>query len=593
MPSDVPIDRLRAYLRHELCTPINAITGYAEMVQEDLQDLGSPLAEECGRLREAGHQLLSLVHHGLLSEEADNAAMPLQERLARLPGLIAVPLEAVRSEVTQLLAASEGLAVASDLAKVRQAAQTLDHLVHHLDLLAAGFSAAPSSPSALPATAAAAPAPPSPAPAPRELEGPPQSPPCPEEASAAHILVVDDTPSNLEVLERQLLRKGHRVTTCLSAEAALEQLRQQAFDLILLDLLMPGMNGDEFLRYLKSDPGLRFIPVIMISALEDYGQMVKCIEIGAEDFLPKPFESTLLKARIGSSLERKRARDKEAMYTRQVEALSAQLQQELDQGRTMQRNFLPAQLLEKPGWEFAAFFSPAKQLAGDFYDLFELPGGAVGIIIADVCDKGVGAALFMGLFRSLLRIFSGQTLLDGLPLHPAEAMPPGEEAEPGGAAQNHARHLEAIGLTNSYIAINHGETGMFATVFFGILDLATGRMSYINAGHDPIYVLDSEARLKQVLDVSGPAVGMLACMRFAVQEMQFNPGDLLLAYTDGITEARASSGEFFGNSRLQTLLGQGHGSARGLTEAITEAVFAHTGEAEQFDDITLLAVKRL
>ncbi|MFM7676431.1 MAG: response regulator [Synechococcus sp.] len=389
MPSDVPIDRLRAYLRHELCTPINAITGYAEMVQEDLHDLGSPLAEECGRLREAGHQLLSLVHHGLLSEEAETAAMPLQERMARLPGLMAVPLEAVCAEVTQLLAASEGLAVATDLAKVQQAAQTLDHLVHHLDLLAAGFFAAPSSPPAA-AAAAAASAIPSPSLVPPEREGLPQSPPCPEEAIAAHILVVDDTPSNLEVLERQLLRKGHRVTTCLSAEAALEQLRQQAFDLILLDLLMPGMNGDEFLRYLKSDPELRFIPVIMISALEDYGQMVKCIEIGAEDFLPKPFESTLLKARIGSSLERKRARDKEAVYTRQVEALSAQLQQELDQGRMMQRNFLPAQLLEKPGWEFAAFFSPAKQLAGDFYDLFELPGGAVGIIIADVCDNGWG-----------------------------------------------------------------------------------------------------------------------------------------------------------------------------------------------------------
>lgn len=590
MPSDVPVDRLRAYLRHELCTPINAITGYAEMVQEDLQDQGSPLAEECGRLREAGHQLLSLVHHGLLSEDPGHGAMPLQERLARLPGLMAAPLEAVRSEVVQLLAASEGLDVADDLGKVQKAAQTLDHLVHHLDALAAGFS--PQAPAA-PAATTAIPAPPGPTEASREVEAHPESAPWTGDALEAHILVVDDTPSNLEVLERQLIRRGHRVTTCLNAEAALEQLRQEAFDLILLDLLMPGMNGDEFLRYLKSDPELRFIPVIMISALEDYGQMVKCIEIGAEDFLPKPFESTLLKARIGSSLERKRARDKEAMYTRQVEALSALLQQELDQGRLMQRNFLPAQLLEKPGWEFAAFFSPAKQLAGDFYDLFELPGGAVGIIIADVCDKGVGAALFMGLFRSLLRIFSGQTLLDGLPLHPSAATAPAPGSEPAGAGESQARPLEAIALTNSYIAINHGQTGMFATVFFGILDLQTGRMSYINAGHDPVYVLDSDARLKQVLDVSGPAVGMLAGMRFTAQEMQFDPGDLLLAYTDGITEARSTSGEFFGHNRLQTLLGQGHGSARGLTEAITKAVFAHTGEAEQFDDITLLAVRRL
>ena len=146
----------------------------------------------------------------------------------------------------------------------------------------------------------------------------------------------------------------------------------------------------------------------------NFKALFDALKWGAEDYLPKPFDPILLKARIDSSLEKKRLRDKEKLYTQQVEALSAAMAKELDKGRQMQKNFLPADLLTEEGWEFEAYFSPARELAGDFYDLFELPGYSIGLVVADVCDKGVGAALFMGLFRSLIRIFSGQVAVDGL-----------------------------------------------------------------------------------------------------------------------------------------------------------------------------------
>ncbi|MFM7793587.1 MAG: PP2C family protein-serine/threonine phosphatase, partial [Microcystis panniformis] len=174
----------------------------------------------------------------------------------------------------------------------------------------------------------------------------------------------------------------------------------------------------------------------------------------------------------------------------------------MDKGRQMQKNFLPAQNLSKPGWEFESFFIPAKQLAGDFYDMFDLSNNTVGIVIADVCDKGVGAALFMGLFRSLIRIFSGQTLLDGLSFNRKSSAPIDANCD----HINYHPILEAITLANNYVAINHGDTAMFATIFFGVLNLDTGNMSYINGGHEPVFVLDRDYRLKQTLMSTGPAV---------------------------------------------------------------------------------------
>jgi len=279
----------------------------------------------------------------------------------------------------------------------------------------------------------------------------------------------------------------------------------------------------------------------------------------------------------------------------QVQSYSRMLNGELEKGRQMQLNFLPAQLLQIPGWEMAAFFKPARQVAGDFYDLFELPGGRIGIVVADVCDKGVGAALFMALFRSLIRIFSGQTALNGLPLTcsieimtqaPVVASDPDVDADD-------ARALQAVHLTNSYIALNHGDLAMFATLFFGILDSKSGRLSYVNGGHEPLFVVAPGGGVKARLAASGPAVGIQTESNFSIRQSQLDPGDLLLGYTDGVTEATAADGTFFAMDRLLSILDTPPVSAAELLNRIATGVQAHIGAADQFDDITLLALRRI
>ncbi|MDH3558776.1 MAG: serine/threonine-protein phosphatase, partial [Deltaproteobacteria bacterium] len=255
---------------------------------------------------------------------------------------------------------------------------------------------------------------------------------------------------------------------------------------------------------------------------------------------------------------------------------------------------LPGQLLNKPGWEIVAYFKPAHQVAGDFYDVFELPGGHVGLVIADVCDKGVGAALFMALFRSLIRIFSGQTSLDGLVCSHSQASANALSLASDGqvAESSHLDALKAVGLTNNYIALNHGELAMFATLFFGVLDPSTGLLTYISGGHEPLLIVDSSGGVRERLNPTGPAVGITPDTEFKIEQTRLEPGDILLGYTDGVLEALAAGGEFFTRKRLLSMLEQSTSSATLLLDQIVASVLSHIGEADQHDDITVLAVRR-
>ncbi len=270
-------------------------------------------------------------------------------------------------------------------------------------------------------------------------------------------------------------------------------------------------------------------------------------------------------------------------------AYSQALDRELEKGHLMQKNFLPTQILQKPGWEIAAFMCPARHVAGDFYDIFELPCNNVGLVIADVCDKGVSAGLFVGLFRSLIRIFSGQTYLEEVDCINSRnhSLIEQDEINP-----IHFNILKAVKLTNSYIVQNHGDIGMFATLFFGVLNIETGRLSYVNGGHEPLLLIDAYGDIKESLKATGTAVGILPDTDYQIQQTCFNPGDILLGYTDGITEARDHNRDFFSKERLLEIVAQPFTSAQAIMETIKLKVLAHIGESEQSDDITLLAVKR-
>ena len=277
-----------AELRHELRTPLNLIIGYCEMLLEDATDPGQRGSLE--QTLAAGRDVLDRINatvpptRGEISE-ADFAALrdALREPQGRIvtattallvgPGAIDPQFE---RDVRRIRSSAERL-LTVELPSGRGA----NHLAVTIEYPAAGAVA-----------------------------GPPVQP--------AHILIVDDQEDNRAVLERRLRRQGHTVESAAGGLSALEMLGREQFDLVLLDVLMPDLDGLAVLERMKADPATRDIPVIMISALDDVASVVRCIERGAEDHLPKPFDPVLLRARISACLEKKRLRDVELEYLREV-----------------------------------------------------------------------------------------------------------------------------------------------------------------------------------------------------------------------------------------------------------------------------------
>ncbi len=281
-----------AELRHELRTPVNHILGYAELLREDVAD-GSVDAKAFDEICAAARSALTLI----------NAALPptgIVQRSALTALLVglAEPQARVIAATANLLAEGREDEFTTDVERIAQAARRLTALP------TPPSSATPSPSPVLEPSSVASSAPPAIAPS--------------AVGSTSRILIVDDVEENRTVLARRLVREGYSVDSVGSGAEALARIANGSFDLVLLDVLMPGMDGFAVLERIKKDEGTRSIPVIMISALDDLASVVRCIEHGAEDYLAKPFDQVLLRARIGASLEKKRWHDREADYLRQV-----------------------------------------------------------------------------------------------------------------------------------------------------------------------------------------------------------------------------------------------------------------------------------
>jgi len=272
-----------------------------------------------------------------------------------------------------------------------------------------------------------------------------------------------------------------------------------------------------------------------------------------------------------------------------------QAEKELEIAREIQSSFLVKDYPQPEGWEIATHIRPARQVSGDFYDVFPITTSKqIALIVADVCDKGVGAAMYMAIFRSLFRAYSDQQYIirwAGVPSENRGESPSGVFRRDALLASGAPSLKNAIDLTNNYIATHHGNSNMFATVFFGLLDPTNGQLLYINAGHESPLLI-SEGKLKKRLDPTGPAVGMLPDMKFKIEEISLEPGDSLLLYTDGITDALSPAQEQFAEPRLIETATAPAPSAQGRIQNIMSALDAHIAAREQYDDVTLLAVQR-
>ena len=259
------------------------------------------------------------------------------------------------------------------------------------------------------------------------------------------------------------------------------------------------------------------------------------------------------------------------LFARTERALGA-AERDLEIGRQIQSGFFPERLPELAGWEFAAQFHAARQVAGDFYDVFRFRKSELtAIIIADVCDKGVGAALFMVLICSLLRAFSETDI------SPATA----------------ATQLQSIVLkTNNFVVDYHGRSSMFATLFFGVLDPQSGQLHYVNAGHEPPVLLDRDGTITHRLMPTGPAVGLFCDLDFRVGSVCLDLGDSLVGFTDGIMDAKNRFGELYTEERLLETIAVPWTSVFSMLYELDLSLQNHIGDKPQFDDITTVAVRR-
>lgn len=388
--------------------------------------------------------------------------------------------------------------------------------------------------------------------------------------SGQKILIVDDEPFNVDYLEQELDDLNYITHSANNGREALDSISSDPPDLILLDIMMPVMDGFDVLRQLKKDPETRDIPVIVISANSDLQSMVKGIQMGAEDYLPKPFEPTLLHARITSSLEKKQLRDLQKKYLKSLE-------REFEIAHEIQMDFLPKEIPSVDGWEIAAFFKGAREVAGDYYDAFLLTDGNIFFVIGDVCGKGVGAALYMTLFRSLIRATATSQIsnsADGI-----NDVPPLQRLE------------NTASFTNNYITNTHGDESTFSTLFMGIVDRKTGVLTFVNGGNEPPLIIRSDGSVIP-LHTTGPVLGIFPEASFQAKEIPLMAGDLLVAFTDGIPDALNDQNVPFGTEHfLEDLIDQTL-SADQILQSISRQVFDYIDKADQFDDITLIAIKR-
>ncbi len=377
-------------------------------------------------------------------------------------------------------------------------------------------------------------------------------------------------------LVQRLGSEGYFVISEVELARALSLLRAGRYEFVLVDIDVSGAAGQTFIETLRGDEQLAGLPVLVTSRLDDMDAIERCLEGGADDYLPNVFGPAVLRTRINGALDRRRLQDGQS------------LRREMSVARTIQRDFLPESLPDVGGMELEAALRPARDVSGDFYDCFLLSSGEVILVVGDVCDKGVGAALFMALFRSLIR---------------ASADPVG-----GGAIQmiggRHTMVMQAIqsaspadlltrvaGFTNDYIARLHGRTNMFATVFLASLEPYSGELVYVNAGHEPALVIAPDGSIEE-LRPTGPALGMLPDSRFTAVTCNLEKGHSLFAFTDGVVEAHSPTGEVYGAERLRGVLGaHRNGPASELVRAVLDALETFGGHSDPHDDVTMLAAR--
>jgi len=362
------------------------------------------------------------------------------------------------------------------------------------------------------------------------------------------------------MLSRRLQRQGYTLTLASSGLEALRLMRSQKFDLILLDMIMPGLDGYQVLTRMKADAALAHVPVVIMSSLDQDNSVARCIEAGAEDYITKPFNPVLLRARIGACLERKLLRDQERATLEALRQSQKVLSDELAEAAEYVRSLMPPPLRDDTvsvDWRF----QPSSQLGGDAFGYHWLDRDHFAFYVLDVCGHGVGAAL---LSVSVMNVLKNR------------AMPNVDFADPGAV-------LTALNRTFPMEEQNN----MFFTIWYGVLSRQTRELTFACGGHPPAVLLHGESA-PQPLHAAGAIIGGFPDVNYATGRIQLVAGTRVYVFSDGVYELKRDDGSTVTLEEFNRELGRPVASAK-LDSIVTWAAQVR-GNDKFEDDLSLLEV---
>ena len=401
------------------------------------------------------------------------------------------------------------------------------------------------------------------------------------------VLVVDDSPENIDLLGN-VLKRDYEIKVALNGEKALKICgSENPPDIILLDIMMPGMDGYGVCSRLKSDAKTQDIPVIFVTSMSEVEDEAKGLEAGAIDYITKPISPAIVKARVKNHLELKEAREylknqneileqrveartKEVLDLQRVEfelrVAQEKVENELNIAAQIQRSILPSKFPAFPEhneFDLHAMMTPAREVGGDFYDFFFVDDDHLAVIIADVADKGVPAALFMMISRTIFRSI----------------------------ARQHKSPSQVLLEANNLLCEGN-DTEMFVTAFLAYYHLPTAQLTYSNGGHSPALIIGPEGACRELARKHGPALGVKPGLVYKEDVDALEPEQVLVICTDGVTEACSPDNELFGVDRFTQLVCSCEGLKLSQMLNHIDRDLKEFQQGNLFDDITVLALRR-
>lgn len=376
-----------------------------------------------------------------------------------------------------------------------------------------------------------------------------------KQLSDCRVLLVDDAKANLDILVEGL-KSDHKLSLALNGDTALQIAAKMPPDLVLLDIVMPGLDGYEVCRQLRARPETAEVPIMFLSSLEEVQNKTRGFEAGANDYLTKPFDMLEVKARVRSLLKAKAYSD----------AVKEQIASELRVAREIQMGMLPhdfAPFEKAYGVSFGAVLEPAREVGGDLYGVCAAGSERLVVFLGDVSGKGLPASMFMVRAISLARLLSREVV------------------EPE----------RILARLNDELAADN-PSGMFVTFLCAVFEPKTGRLALANGGHcRPVLIRAGESPAWAVKNL-GTALGFEPGLEFERTELTLKPGDTLILYSDGVSEAFNPQAELYGDARLLADAGALAGeSPSAITAGLLQKVRTHANGAPQSDDIAIMTLK--